>query len=378
MSTALESFELLCQFLSFGGSDRERINLQEIVSSGRIEWLPIVALANKHFLTPALHARLRHKGLLDSLPDDLKPYLDEVYRLNTRRNWMIRNQAQGVVQALNDGGIVPMVLKGGIYLFDNAIDHRARMMIDFDLLVSQSQFDESVLILQRSGYAAADELDGHVSHARTMMHPERLVTIDLHRTVGRQRSLLGNDEIWRAGAPLPVNGLNAMAPSPTHRVLHSIFHGQIQNRHYVSGTIQLQQIYDLTTLCQHYRDSIDWAAVKYAMNRLKLTRPLSATLTLCHELLGAELPAELPSTAFARWHLSRCKMQLRYNRLMRLSEFLTALTYPFARFHTGYIYDCDNDYRALNATRMHHALLLVKKYGRGTFAQFNHICDNTK
>ncbi len=84
------------------------------------DWKGLVDLANRHFLTPALWWALEEKGLAGRLPGDLREFLRRAHSLNLARNEGIRAQAGEIATTLDRSGIVPIVLKGGVHLFEDA------------------------------------------------------------------------------------------------------------------------------------------------------------------------------------------------------------------------------------------------------------------
>ncbi len=63
---------------------------------------------------------LEDKGLAGRLPRDLREFLRRAHSLNLTRNEGIRAQAGENATTLDRAGIVPIVLKGGVHLFEDA------------------------------------------------------------------------------------------------------------------------------------------------------------------------------------------------------------------------------------------------------------------
>ncbi len=63
---------------------------------------------------------LEDKGLAGRLPRDLREFLRRAHSLNLARNEGIRAQAGEFATTLDRAGIVPIVLKGGVHLFEDA------------------------------------------------------------------------------------------------------------------------------------------------------------------------------------------------------------------------------------------------------------------
>src|SRR5258708_18766638 len=119
----------------------------------RIAWEPVLKTANDHLLTPALWGALCGAGQVASLPADVAKYLTTLHRLNDDRNRALKRQAIELIGALNERRIVPILLKGGLALFDGPYaDPATRMMRDLDILVPAASRDDSIAVLERLGY----------------------------------------------------------------------------------------------------------------------------------------------------------------------------------------------------------------------------------
>src|SRR5262249_7931508 len=120
------------------------------------DWIQVFERANADLLGPALWSALCASGEVTSLPADAREYLATLHRLNVARNKALRAQVLELVGALNERGIVPILLKGGLALFDGPYaDPAARMMRDIDVLVPARERDDAIAVLKRLGYCLA-------------------------------------------------------------------------------------------------------------------------------------------------------------------------------------------------------------------------------
>src|SRR5262245_14984638 len=140
---------------------------QELAADGR-DWHPFVRLANRHKITPTLWLLLCQKGCERVLPGDLQRYLAEIFQRNGRRNALLRQQACEAIAALNRDGIQPIILKGGLHLFDPRFDSATRMMADLDFLVPRQGFDTAVSTLRRIGYSILDTTHDRREYSLTL------------------------------------------------------------------------------------------------------------------------------------------------------------------------------------------------------------------
>ena len=93
--------------------------------SGPIEmddagWARMLAFANDHLLTPALHGALARNGTLHTLPGEVAGYLAHLADANSQRSRMMYGQGIELAAQLNTIGIVPMLLKSAADLMEGA------------------------------------------------------------------------------------------------------------------------------------------------------------------------------------------------------------------------------------------------------------------
>ena len=74
-----------------------------------VSWEGLIAAASHHFVTPALSWCLRAEP---ALPGAVRRYLEVIAALNRERNAIIHETLVSSLQALNAGGISPVLLKG--------------------------------------------------------------------------------------------------------------------------------------------------------------------------------------------------------------------------------------------------------------------------
>jgi Uncharacterised nucleotidyltransferase len=327
---------------------------EELGVAGR-DWRPLVALANRHQIVPALWLSLCRKRCQSVLPEDLQYYLAEILQRNARRNALLRQQACETVTALNGAGIQPIVLKGGLQLFESGFDRAGRIMADLDFLVPRSSFEAAVNALRRIGYSLLGTTFNRSEHSLTLFRAGVLATIDLHRDLGPQRTLLPADAAITASVPLAIDGLELRSLSPTHRVLHAIVNASVNEPHYRMATIALCRLYELMLLSQRRTFAIDWNAVCRGMANEGLEHAVPALLCLTRQLLGMPLPAAIRETMHSRLYVRRYFLQSRFMPLMVLGRSWGRLTHTFARVRIDYFYPCGSSPWRLTVSRLRHA-----------------------
>ena len=126
MSVALRTLLSLCQCLR---SSTSAGTGKDLPASAE-QWTAVIALATAHYLAPALWLALQEKDYVDRLPQDARRFLKEAHRLNVARNTKIRDQALELLETLGRAEIKTVIMKGGVYLFeDNQQAFEARIML---------------------------------------------------------------------------------------------------------------------------------------------------------------------------------------------------------------------------------------------------------
>jgi hypothetical protein len=275
------------------------------------DWMAVLELANDQLLTPALWAALRASGQAASLPQESRDYLATLYRLNGDRNRALRRQAIELVGSLNEQGITPMLLKGGLALFDGPYaDPAMRMMRDLDILVPAGARDDAIAVLHRLGYRIAREYGASHHAFGDFARPNDPGSVDLHTELVDQAYLLPASDVWSRADVTQAFGIRYLSPCATDRIMHNLLHAQV---HYLAnfyrGLLQLQQAHELVALARCFGPAVDWRFVERRMAAHRLTTALQSYLLTAHHLLGLEWPLAAPPTFAARLHYRRCALQ---------------------------------------------------------------------
>ncbi|SMF79514.1 Uncharacterised nucleotidyltransferase [Tistlia consotensis] len=328
--------------------------------SGAVDWLGVSALANDHYLGPALHAALAQAGRLGELPDDLRAYLALLHDCNGARNRRLRGQAETLVRAFDEAGVTPLLLKGGVALFAGDYpDAAARMIRDLDVMVPARRLNDALAALQALGYRAVSRYpQGHHAYG-DFAQPGQPAAVDLHIEPIDAAYLLPASALWRDAGALGLPEGACLVPSPTHRLLHNLLHAQIHHRgNYYRGVIELRQLYDFTVLARRHGPAIDWDFIDRHLTEHQLDTPLQSYVLAAGRLF--DLPWPLPSAPgrAARREAGRCLLQLRLPLLAMLGLPLANLWGAFARYRMEGLYA---ERGTLLDRRLHHAAQFLGK-----------------
>ena len=363
IATAADATGFIGRCLSYDNSAALRSDLGDLLKLGEIDWLLVVSLSNQSHLTPALEMGLQRKALSCLLPSDLRAYLEMISDLNRERNRLIARQAGEFFAALNGQGVRPVLMKGGLCLFEADLDMGLPMMADVDVLLPEEQFPLACSILRALGYVSFGE-PAPYAHAVTFHRAGELATIDLHRRVGPQIDLLTSADACRSAIALPSRDLDLAGLSPTHRVLLQLMNFCVFEPQYCNRELPLRGLHDLAVICRRYHPHIEWAAIAEAVVRYSLDAPARAWFNMAQALLGVPIPESLREGRAPRRHLSLCLLQLRFPWLARPFRYAARLTWIFSAWRMDYRYGCGLRGWPLAATRLRHAFaVLLRRCG---------------
>ncbi len=239
------------------------------------DWERQIALANRTLLTPALFAALSASGQLDRVPPDAAEYLRFLHACNHERNLRLRAQLDEAVAALNDAGIVPVLLKGAVPLFRCPADRLpARITSDLDISVDAARLPDAFRSAEALGYIP-------IPGERGMARPQDVGMLELRETwEGR----IEPDRVMRRD-----DGLRVIVPSANARAMHWIMHDLLKEGDYWRGRIDLRHLHDLWRLSNE--ELVDWAALRALTAKGSARNAIDTQLLTLHHLFGVQVPA---------------------------------------------------------------------------------------
>lgn len=360
---------LLTRILRIDADAAETNELEQLLSSDQTDWESLIRVADKALVTGALAASLRRRDLHRVLPMPVQAALDRRNMIGSEINRRIRRQAKEAVRVLNDIGCTPLIFKGALHLFEaSPEDLGARMMRDLDIVVPEDRLEDCIAALRRNGYVPEQEADGWTYHYHAMHHKDHLVGIELHFFPGEQRDFLPVEEVWREAIPVDVEGLKVVAPGPSHRIAHNIFHSEIQDSGYFVGELCLRQLYDLAKTCAIIGDKVDWEDCLARFERYGFDQIFRARMYAAQTLLGApDIPVETANWR-SRIHLNFCFYQTRSPRLLGFMRGCAGIADRLSRYHIDLHYKCGTSGSALQWYRIKHIWRMLRQY-RGDFGK---------
>jgi len=132
-----------------------QLNLRHVEEYPGI-WPQVLRIAGAHLVSPALWSGLSRMNLDGRLPESARQYLQSVHGMNAVRNVALLQQLDESILALNNLGVVPMLIKGASYLKSYIFeDPAARITSDLDMVVMEQGLPTALDALQRVGHRQA-------------------------------------------------------------------------------------------------------------------------------------------------------------------------------------------------------------------------------
>ena len=133
-------------------------------------------------------------------------------------------------------------------------------------LVRPEEVGPAVESLQVLGWAPTPKEAYLNPHEVPLLRPGVATVVELHMSVGDRPlpAVLPTADVFGDSEELEIGGATVRAMSPSHRVLHTVLHAQVQDLNHAAGGIALRQLYTLATLVDSLEERIDWEAVRGA------------------------------------------------------------------------------------------------------------------
>ncbi len=292
-----------------------------------IDWMAVVALADRGAVTPAL----RDFALLYPMqvPQDLQDYLDEIVKRNNLRNELLAAQLFEAVAQLNATGIIPTLLKGTALLFNGTREAEYRLISDLDIAVLPREIESARKSLFELGYRFVEE--AKYGHSQVLERQKDVGQIDLHSTLPSCAGLIR----WRWPLSLLVReGLTAKIFKPTYGALVLIYHDQFHDRDYWTARINLRHLLDLRELLRS-PEGVDWQVFDSISPNSFVRNNIETQLLTLHEILGVDVPDRFRQRFLPRFQYWRRAQQIQAPA-PRMAAFLVA----FLADLPGFLRDC--------------------------------------
>lgn len=224
------------------------------------------------------------------IDDPVLPRLKGIYRNIWVRNQILLAGKPALLKAMNQEGIVTMLLKGAALIPTAYRDTGVRPMDDLDVLVPHDRAKLAMDLLLARGWTS--EFRNHQAlidslHACHFRHPKE-GNLDLHWHLMHADCRSGaDDDFWKGCVPLRWEGMNVSVLQPADQLLHTCEHGPRFN-----SVPPLRWLADAWKIIRAAGESLDWDRLCSQAARRQLTLPVRLTIDWLEENVGSAAPKE--------------------------------------------------------------------------------------
>jgi hypothetical protein len=290
-----QAYLILCRCLAAYLASQDRPEpLRRRLAAPDMDWVALVAAADREYLLPALHCALRDCRLLDLAPAPAAEVLTGLHALNLIRNREIEGLLPGLCAGLASSGTPAVLLKGAANLISGVYREPGLMILgDLDILVSPQALAPALANLERDGWQAGSVVWENQYHVDPRIHPEHCVELEIHYALVPRclQTVLPTAQVLAQATACPGPTSTLYIPSPEHQVLHCLLeagwaHGE---------RFRLRKLVALVLLCQKYGDSLDWRLIREVLARPGLGELRRRHLLWAEVLLGQRLEPLAPA-----------------------------------------------------------------------------------
>lgn len=285
------------------------------------DWIGIVEIANQELITAELYDCLRQLGALDTLPGDLRSFLDEVDDRVGDRMLRLSDTLFDALTVLNRAEITPLLLKGSCWLarFDPRQPGpvKRRIVSDLDLLVQPADLPSAIEALEMGGFSMIhDHRDESLHDVVVLGRPTDVGAIDLHQNPPGPRAAMNLDQLHARSLSTTFRGLPARISTAEDQILLLAAHDQFQDGHFWRGGFNFRHLLDIARLSSA-PNPVEWNAL-LAMCRSPTARmAMVAQLTAARSLVAAQIPPQLPGSVWGKAHYWRQRAQFTWPLINR-------------------------------------------------------------
>ncbi len=252
-------------------------------------WESVIEVSNLQLVSPALAWCLKDRT---HLPPDVRDYFSAVRELNCERESAILAALDAALQALNDVGIEPLLLKGAAHVVEGLYPPGTRLVGDVDMLIDADAEERAAQALMAIGYEASTErLPERHRHLPVLHDRASGLAIELHTRIEESIDdpVLSLPWFTAQSRPLSFRGAHVRLPDPTRLVGHNFVHHRVNDVSRASP-VELRWLLDVALIRARHDDSIDWASLDRFSVGGGRGEVLATYLTFQQSLLGQQPP----------------------------------------------------------------------------------------
>jgi hypothetical protein len=271
----------------------------------------LVHLANDQgVLFPFIWA-LKSRSLLIPLPsarDDTALHshptfqMEAAYYQHLERRRAQRDQLMEALWALNNTGVVPLLLKGARYLMSPVGPWcEARDMRDLDLLVKTSEADTVSNALQALKYRFQEDfgpIDQHLPELCCASKPSA-IEIHTHSLPFTARIFLDTEEVWQHAVQISAEQVRYCVLPNHWQLLHCLLNHQVADHGYRRRTLAVKGLWEFTMLGATLSEE-SWKSIVDHLDQHRQLNLLASWALQADHLFGLSYPRWIKISTGAR------------------------------------------------------------------------------
>jgi hypothetical protein len=271
-------------------------------------WLDLLSFARRHWVSPIIH-KVIERDRLDVPPEILDAFQNDYYA-SARRNALLLNAVEQVVERMATAGVEVIVLRGASLAETVYGDAALRPMADADLLIRPDVIHDVARLMGELGYRLHDAVD----YCAQFQHEPSKSLIEIHWAIGggSQCFNVAFESLWKERQPLRVGSVITNQLSPEDAILLTSFHIGFQH----SFAVRLISLLDMYVLTATPPKAPAWDSLVRRACGFKLSHLVYAVGDVASRVFGDSIPAEVMREL--RSHCTR--LQLHRLRTLDLVE----------------------------------------------------------
>ena len=240
-------------------------------------WDQFVKTGSSHYVIPALYYKLKERGFLNLLNDELVSYLEEIYIQNYNRNTELVKEVDEISHLLKSNDIDHVFLKGAALvssIYKESIG--IRMIGDIDILISNNQLLKAKALLKLIGYKSIDNIFKpflkQKKHIPRLISDKKLFAIELHYTLSNKRTT--HEKNFLSSKILPNK---IFVPNNSNLLYHTIINFQKNDHGSLKASFHFRTLFDIISLISrkpslihHVPNSIHLLKIKFIIKKLNI------------------------------------------------------------------------------------------------------------
>lgn len=307
--------------------DSDPLSLINTARQGSVDWESLISLASGDRVISSLYGQMKRKGIARHLDGELLQYMDTICEAVGRRNMLLLDELEFIVEGLGSEGIKPVVLKGPALLLLGALPTEERIIRDIDLLVKKEDFEAALRAMRSMGYinmntdAVVNDLDEWLSDDNSPHHYPGLaregagIVVELHKSIakGPRGELVPPFEVFEDAIAINRNGVHYLVPSAEHMSVINIVQWAANMLLRSYREINLRTLYDHMIIINMIEHDNAFMLMRERFERNRMGRDYLEFWALACWWLGLDMPQEEFGSAVSKRAIRRCQLKIQYS-----------------------------------------------------------------